>query len=275
MTRSLISGRRSATVAFATTAFKRLLLASALKERRGAAFAVPSPCFRTHPFLAFGSKRSFRDTASASSGEKLRIRGQRARTFAGQMGSDDDGETSGADFDLAQDPSELFDVYPPPPSPSHRNAIVTPEWGASYFPSPGPTGRTKERGRVHADGDWHRSVQAWIVQADAEGGGRVRVLLQRRSPYKDTHPNQLDVSCAGHVDAGENTLDTVVRELEEELGGNGAMRERFTKDDIERARAFTVASSICGGGDREIWTVHLSRVPRRVRSLVEGLSADG
>ena len=43
--------------------------------------------------------------------------------------------------------------------------------------------------------------------------------MQRRSPFKDTHPNQLDVSCAGHVNAGDDVLESTMRELEEELGG--------------------------------------------------------
>lgn len=161
------------------------------------------------------------------------------------MGSNSENERVISSYNLAQDPSELFDIYPSPPSLSLHNSIVTSDWGDSYFPSPRPTGDVKERGRVHHDGDWHRSVQAWILQACGQNGN-VRVLLQRRSPFKDTHPNQLDVSCAGHVNAGDNILDTMMRELEEELGGNGAIRERFVMADVERSRAFTVASAVEG-----------------------------
>mmetsp|Transcript_7353 Transcript_7353/g.16102 ORF Transcript_7353/g.16102 Transcript_7353/m.16102 type:complete len:241 (+) Transcript_7353:262-984(+) len=154
-------------------------------------------------------------------------------------------EKSSRNYTLAQDPSELFDLYLAPPTVSHHNSIITPDWGKSYFPSPKPTGNVKERGRVHVDGDWHRSVQIWIVEANSQRD-ELRVLLQKRSPYKDTHPNLLDVSCAGHVNAGDGVLDTALKELEEELGGNGMIRGQYSLEDIERCKAFVVSSDIEG-----------------------------
>ena len=108
---------------------------------------------------------------------------------------------------------------------------------------------------MHMDGDWHRSVQVWIVQAaeadnDGNNSSDVNVLLQRRSPYKDTHPNLLDVSCAGHVNAGDDVIQTTMRELEEELGGNGMINEIISLGDLERSRVFTVTSSIEGETER-------------------------
>eukprot|EP00580_Thalassiosira_gravida_P006698 CAMPEP_0201639400 /NCGR_PEP_ID=MMETSP0493-20130528/19214_1 /ASSEMBLY_ACC=CAM_ASM_000838 /TAXON_ID=420259 /ORGANISM="Thalassiosira gravida, Strain GMp14c1" /LENGTH=256 /DNA_ID=CAMNT_0048112785 /DNA_START=292 /DNA_END=1062 /DNA_ORIENTATION=+ len=173
------------------------------------------------------------------------------------MGSNNNSQKDSRNYySLAQDSSELFDLYPAPPSMSQHNSIITSDWGPSYFPSPKPTGKVKERGRVHVDGDWHRSVQVWIVQKDEsqrEGGDeeeeKVRVLLQRRSPYKDTHPNLLDVSCAGHVNAGDDVLDTTIREMEEELGGgnNGSMIQgMYSLEDVARSKAFIVSSAIEG-----------------------------
>ncbi|KAA8495686.1 Nudix hydrolase 3 [Porphyridium purpureum] len=69
------------------------------------------------------------------------------------------------------------------------------------------------RSVVHAEGHWHRSVHVWIVD-EKEG----TLLLQMRAPDKDTFPNRLDVSAAGHIAAGEGSWDTALRELEEELG---------------------------------------------------------
>lgn len=43
------------------------------------------------------------------------------------------------------------------------------------------------------------------------------LVLQRRHHSKDTHTNKLDISCAGHLEAGENPADGI-RELKEELG---------------------------------------------------------
>lgn len=47
------------------------------------------------------------------------------------------------------------------------------------------------------------------------------ILLQHRSPTKDTFPNCWDNSSAGHVDAGEDYDTAAYRELEEELGITG------------------------------------------------------
>jgi len=147
-------------------------------------------------------------------------------------------------YNLAQDSKELFDIYQSPKSPSQYNSIITSDWGPCYYPSPKPTGQIKERGQVHKDGDWHRSVQVWVAQKDTNN---VRVLMQRRSKYKDTHPNQLDVSCAGHVNAGDDILETTMRELEEELGGNpSSLIKQYTIEDVSKSRLFTVSSSIEG-----------------------------
>jgi len=74
------------------------------------------------------------------------------------------------------------------------------------------TGAIKPREEVHRDGDWHRAVYVWILNSKKE------LLLQKRSPEKDSHPNFWDISAAGHVLAGKNSLETAVREVEEELG---------------------------------------------------------
>lgn len=73
------------------------------------------------------------------------------------------------------------------------------------------TGITKLLSAVHRDGDWHKSVHVWIIR-----GGEI--LLQRRAPQKDSYPNMLDISAAGHLDAGEDAITGAMRELKEELG---------------------------------------------------------
>ncbi len=74
------------------------------------------------------------------------------------------------------------------------------------------TGKTKDRKLIHRDGDWHKAVHIWIVNDNNE------ILLQRRVAWKDSNPNMLDISCAGHVVAGDSSLSAAVRELSEELG---------------------------------------------------------
>ncbi|MCL2787149.1 MAG: NUDIX domain-containing protein [Micrococcales bacterium] len=72
---------------------------------------------------------------------------------------------------------------------------------------------TAQKSEAHQQGLWHRSFHCWIVA----GGSEPAVLFQHRSRSKDLFPNLLDVSAAGHYEAGEQ-IDDGVRELTEELG---------------------------------------------------------
>lgn len=74
------------------------------------------------------------------------------------------------------------------------------------------TGLTKPRSAVHRDGDWHRAVHIWIVNNEGE------ILLQRRAPDKDTHPNFWDISAGDHLQAGDEPLVGAAREVKEEIG---------------------------------------------------------
>lgn len=73
------------------------------------------------------------------------------------------------------------------------------------------TGKTKLRNEVHRDGDWHKAVHIWILNNNGD------VLLQRRCATKDSNPNMLDISSAGHLSAGDDSLSGAIRELKEEL----------------------------------------------------------
>lgn len=75
-----------------------------------------------------------------------------------------------------------------------------------------PSGRAKPKALVHRDGDLHRSVHVWIIAPDD------RILVQRRAAVKENNPGLWDVSCAGHISAGESMIDAALREAHEELG---------------------------------------------------------
>jgi isopentenyldiphosphate isomerase len=77
-----------------------------------------------------------------------------------------------------------------------------------------PTGEVVLKSEAHRLGLWHRCFHCWICGSDAEGS---YLLLQRRAATKDTWPGYLDITAAGHLSAGEETLDGL-REVEEELG---------------------------------------------------------
>ena len=57
-----------------------------------------------------------------------------------------------------------------------------------------PLGRSKARGEVHRDGDWHRSLHLWVWGIES---GEAFVIFQRRSMTKDTWPGALDVAVGG------------------------------------------------------------------------------
>lgn len=78
-----------------------------------------------------------------------------------------------------------------------------------------PTGETVERSEAHANGIMHRTAHVWIAR---EVSGKWQVLLQKRAMTKDSFPGSYDTSSAGHIQAGDEPLESAVRELEEELG---------------------------------------------------------
>lgn len=78
------------------------------------------------------------------------------------------------------------------------------------------TGQVKERSLVHRDGDIHGTSHVWIARRNEEGV--LELLLQKRSANKDSHPSCYDTSSAGHIPAGQDFLESAIRELEEELG---------------------------------------------------------
>ncbi len=71
---------------------------------------------------------------------------------------------------------------------------------------------TATRAEVHENNLRHRAVHILIFNRAGE------LLLQKRSPWKDRHPQLWDSSAAGHVNAGEEYDDAAGRELDEELG---------------------------------------------------------
>ena len=79
-----------------------------------------------------------------------------------------------------------------------------------------PTGEVLAKSEAHRLGLWHRCFHCWICGSDDAGH---YLLLQRRAATKDTWPGYLDITAAGHLSAGEKTLDGL-REIEEELGLN-------------------------------------------------------
>ncbi|CAG7903242.1 unnamed protein product [Brassica rapa] len=91
------------------------------------------------------------------------------------------------------------------------------------------TGVSKPRhvSEIHRDGDYHRAVHVWIFVESTQ-----ELLLQLRSDDKDSWPGQWDISSAGHISAGDPSLISAQRELEEELG------VKLPKDAFEKIFVF-------------------------------------
>ncbi len=78
-----------------------------------------------------------------------------------------------------------------------------------------PTGEVVERSVAHDKGIPHRTAHIWVVRRK---GDSYEVLLQKRSAEKDSFPGLYDTSSAGHIQAGDEPLQSAKRELCEELG---------------------------------------------------------
>ena len=85
-----------------------------------------------------------------------------------------------------------------------------------------PTGEAVERGLAHKEGVRHRTAHIWIAR---EVNGKWQVLLQKRAQTKDSFPGRYDTSSAGHIQAGDEPLESAIRELREELGITAAPEE--------------------------------------------------
>ena len=78
-----------------------------------------------------------------------------------------------------------------------------------------PTGKIVERSIAHAEGIPHRTAHIWIIRRRNE---KTEILLQKRSRNKDSFPGKFDTSSAGHIQAGDEPMESALRELKEELG---------------------------------------------------------
>jgi isopentenyldiphosphate isomerase len=109
------------------------------------------------------------------------------------------------------------------------------------------TGEVVPKSEAHRLGLWHRCFHCWICGSDAEGA---YLLLQRRAATKDTWPCYLDITAAGHLAAGEETLDGL-REVEEELG------LRVQPERLVPLGTLKVEQDLPAGCDREFHEVFL------------------
>lgn len=75
-----------------------------------------------------------------------------------------------------------------------------------------PLNKQAMKSQAHKKGFWHRAGHVWIYNSKKE------LLLQLRTKDKEMHPNEWDISAAGHIRAGETPIQGALREVQEELG---------------------------------------------------------
>lgn len=70
------------------------------------------------------------------------------------------------------------------------------------------------RGDIHKQGLLHQEVHVWFCTPEQE------IIFQHRAKDKDTWPDRLDATVGGHVEAGDNFMQTAIKEILEETGLN-------------------------------------------------------
>ena len=61
-------------------------------------------------------------------------------------------------------------------------------------------------------GFYNKPAWTWVYNSKNE------ILVQKRASSKKLYPDYWDMSCAGHIDAGESIVQGVIREAKEEIG---------------------------------------------------------
>ena len=75
-------------------------------------------------------------------------------------------------------------------------------------------GEVMPRSEVHKRGLWHRAIVVAIINEKNE------ILLQQRSMTKEKNAGMWDISAAGHISCGQDSLSAATREINEEVSVN-------------------------------------------------------
>ena len=125
-----------------------------------------------------------------------------------------------------------------------------------------PTGETVTREKAHAEGIPHRTAHIWIIR---EKDGRAEVLLQKRSMNKDSFPGKFDTSSAGHIQAGDEPLESALRELGEELGIQATPEQLVfagLETEIYLSDAIALTASVTKCFEMKNWLLYISMINR-------------
>lgn len=76
------------------------------------------------------------------------------------------------------------------------------------------TGEICSRKEVHRKGLWHRAIVVAIINENNE------ILLQKRSAKKEKNAGMWDISVAGHLSTGRDSISAAIQEINEEISVN-------------------------------------------------------
>ncbi len=76
------------------------------------------------------------------------------------------------------------------------------------------TGEILPRSEIHKRGVWHRAIVVAIINEKNE------ILIQQRTADKEKNANMWDISAAGHISSGQDSLMAATREINEEVSVN-------------------------------------------------------
>lgn len=76
------------------------------------------------------------------------------------------------------------------------------------------TGEILPRDEIHKKGLWHRAIVVAVINEEN------KILLQQRSEKKEKNAGMWDISVAGHISTGQDSLSAAAREINEEVSVN-------------------------------------------------------
>lgn len=112
---------------------------------------------------------------------------------------------------------------------------------------------TAMKSQAHREGLWHKAFHCWILSHG-------KVWFQLRGKEKALYPNLLDVSSAGHLQAGETAKDGI-REIEEELG----LKVDF--NNLTKLFTAKIARDDCGICNREFCPTYVLETSAKIDTL--------
>lgn len=118
------------------------------------------------------------------------------------------------------------------------------------------TGKKVEIREAHFESLWHRAAHIWIYNSKGE------IFIQKRAAIKNYFADLYDTSAAGHIDSGEEPIDSAIRETKEELGLT------VSKSDLDFLGIIRLSMSLHDYVNNEHYYVYLLKFDGKISDLI-------